>query len=535
LSSSSPSSWWHRWRRESLRGLLRPHSEISGDLEESRQPNPVYFLMLVNASLISLLGLLTNSPAVIIGAMLISPLMGPILSCGLGLAVADGEIVRKSLRNVVLSVVEAVVIAAVGTAFSPLRDATPEILARINPNLMDLVIAFLSGVAGALALTLRRSGLTILPGVAIATAVMPPLATSGYGLATGQWAIGRGGFMLFFTNLTAIVLSATVVFLLVGFRPRNEENHWLVRNRVLAVAGILAVVSIPLFRTLLVAAQQARTRHSISSILRDRLEKAGDTRITSLDFRSTTRAVTVDAVVQTSRFVDAVDERELRALLSGRLGKQVDLRLRQVRLRSDSDEARPDFLALAVQKAPPPTTQPPVPSSVVAAIQNRLEGLLDPIVSPVAVHGLSVRSVGQAEGTLVVGIEAQAPRPVDPQVWLVAAAALGREAGSPVRLEGTVMVFDDTAPPTRFRAEASALDPEAWETLRSRVAAAGARKDLSLEVRIGPAGGALLSEARRRWLAMKLKAILPEGLSLSFGAKAPEEPDLVEVWLIQRV
>ncbi len=535
MGSPAPSHWWHRWRKASLRGLLRPQREISEDLEESRQPNPVYFLMLVNASLISLLGLLTNSPAVIIGAMLISPLMGPILSCGLGLAVADGEIVRKALRNVVLSVVEAVVIAAVGTALSPLRDATSEILARTNPNLMDLVIAFLSGIAGALALTLRRSGLTILPGVAIATAVMPPLATSGYGLATGQWEIGRGGFMLFFTNLTAIVLSATVVFLLVGFRPRNEENHWLVRNRVLAIAGILAVVSIPLFRTLLEAAQQARTRHSISDTLRNQLEKDGDARITSLDFRSTARAVTVDAVVQTSSFVDAAGERELRALLAGRLGRPVELQLRQVRFRSDPDERHGDYLASSLQNAPPPATQPPLPSSVVGALQHRLEGLLDPIVAPVAVHGVFVRSLGQDEGTLVVHLEARAPRPVDSQVWSVAAAALVGEAGSPVRLEGTVVVFDDAAPAARFPAKASALEPEAWETLRSRVAVAGARKDLSMEIRMGPAGATPLSEARRRWLATKLESIVPEGLSWSFGSTALTEPDLVEVWLYQRV
>ena len=97
--------------------------------------------MLIFACLIALMGLLLNSPAVIIGAMLISPLMGPILACGLALTIAEWSLGKKSVRNLVLSVVEVVLIATIATHLSPLREATPEILARTNPNLMDLLIA----------------------------------------------------------------------------------------------------------------------------------------------------------------------------------------------------------------------------------------------------------------------------------------------------------------------------------------------------------------------------------------------------------
>ena len=112
-----------------------------------RQFDAVYFAMMIFACLIALMGLLLNSPAVIIGAMLISPLMGPILACGLALTTAEWSLGKKSVRNLVLSVVEVVLIATIATHLSPLREATPEILARTNPNLMDLLIAFFSGLA----------------------------------------------------------------------------------------------------------------------------------------------------------------------------------------------------------------------------------------------------------------------------------------------------------------------------------------------------------------------------------------------------
>src|SRR5205823_14019337 len=122
------------------------------------------------ACLISLMGLLLNSPAVIIGAMLISPLMGPILACGLALTTAEWPLGKKAARNLLLSIVEVVVVATVATYVSPLRGTTPEILARTNPNLTDLLIAFFSGLAGTIALASRKTVFTILPGVAIATA-----------------------------------------------------------------------------------------------------------------------------------------------------------------------------------------------------------------------------------------------------------------------------------------------------------------------------------------------------------------------------
>ena len=287
----------------SIRPLFRPRKEIYQDAFEGRQFNFLYFSMLVFACLIALLGLLLNSPAVIIGAMLISPLMGPILSCGLALTLADWDLGLKAGRNTLYSVGETILIAVLATSLSPLKDATPEILARTTPNLMDLLIAFFSGLAGTLALSSRKGGLSILPGVAIATAVMPPLATVGYGISTRQWAVAGGAFMLFFTNFTAIVISADLVFLLIGFRPKQvqvgHEHSVLVKWRITIASVVLLTLSIPLLRTLLRAAQQAQIRREISVVLHQQFDRPGQSRLTSTEIKAAQQPLLIDTVVQT--------------------------------------------------------------------------------------------------------------------------------------------------------------------------------------------------------------------------------------------
>jgi uncharacterized hydrophobic protein (TIGR00271 family) len=128
--------------------LFKSTDVIYQEAYEGRQFDAVYFAMMVFACLIALMGLLLNSPAVIIGAMLISPLMGPILACGLALTTSEWSLGKKAGRNLVMSIAEVILIAMIATHLSPLREPTAEILARTNPNLMDLLIAFFSGVAG---------------------------------------------------------------------------------------------------------------------------------------------------------------------------------------------------------------------------------------------------------------------------------------------------------------------------------------------------------------------------------------------------
>lgn len=161
--------------------------------------------VLIFAIFIASLGLNVNSPAVIIGAMLISPLMGPIIGMGLAVGINDVELLKRSARSFGVATLISVLTATAYFLLTPLGDARSELLARTSPTLYDVLIATCGGAAGIIALCTKGKG-NVIPGVAIATALMPPLCTAGYGLATGHWLYFLGAFYLFFIN-TVFILS----------------------------------------------------------------------------------------------------------------------------------------------------------------------------------------------------------------------------------------------------------------------------------------------------------------------------------------
>jgi uncharacterized hydrophobic protein (TIGR00271 family) len=163
--------------------------------------------ILIFAIIICSVGLNVNSTAVIIGAMLISPLMGPINGLGVGAATYDMKLIRRSVKNLGVAVVMSVLASAIYFFISPLNLAQSELLARTSPTLYDVIIALFGGLAGIIAAT-RREKTNVIPGVAIATALMPPLCTAGYGIATGQLAFFGGALYLFFINTVFISFSA---------------------------------------------------------------------------------------------------------------------------------------------------------------------------------------------------------------------------------------------------------------------------------------------------------------------------------------
>lgn len=166
--------------------------------------------VLIFAVFIASLGLNTNSTAVIIGAMLISPLMGPIMGFGLGLGISDFELIKKSFRNFATATIFSVITSTLYFLISPISEAQSELLARTQPTVYDVMIAFFGGLAGIVASSTKSKG-NVIPGVAIATALMPPLCTAGFGLASGNLYYFFGAFYLFFINTVFISLATFLV------------------------------------------------------------------------------------------------------------------------------------------------------------------------------------------------------------------------------------------------------------------------------------------------------------------------------------
>jgi uncharacterized hydrophobic protein (TIGR00271 family) len=194
------------------------------------------------AIMVCSVGLNVNSPAVVIGAMLISPLMGPIMGVGLGVGINDFQLIIKALKNLSIAVGISVITSALYFWISPLNDAQSELLARTSPTLWDVLIALFGGLAGIVAGS-RKEKSNAIPGVAIATALMPPLCTAGFGLATRQWDFFFGAFYLFFINSVFISLSTYLIVRLLRFKPKEFLDHDR-EVRVKRYIAIFALVTI---------------------------------------------------------------------------------------------------------------------------------------------------------------------------------------------------------------------------------------------------------------------------------------------------
>ncbi len=202
--------------------------------------------ILACAIVIASVGLNVNSTAVIIGAMLISPLMGPIVGAGFGLGMYDFGLVKKSIKNLAIATIVSLIVSTLYFYISPFKEVQSEILARTSPNIYDVLIAFFGGLVGVIAVTRVEKGNPI-PGVAIATALMPPLCTAGYGLATGNYLFFGGALYLYTINCVFICISTFIIvkFLKYPIAKQIDLKHQKrVKQGITALLLIMIVPSV---------------------------------------------------------------------------------------------------------------------------------------------------------------------------------------------------------------------------------------------------------------------------------------------------
>lgn len=200
-------------------------------------------IVLVFAIFIASLGLNINSPAVVIGAMLISPLMGPIIGIGFGASTYKVELIKNAVKNYLFATLISLITSIIYFLLSPIDDAQTELLARTTPNIYDVLIALFGGFAGITAITTKNKG-NILPGVAIATALMPPLCTAGYGIATWQLTYSLGALYLFFINTVFIILAVFLYMKFINY-PLEEikKSKSVVRtNRIIFWVSVITII-----------------------------------------------------------------------------------------------------------------------------------------------------------------------------------------------------------------------------------------------------------------------------------------------------
>ncbi len=226
--------------------------EIIAQIKQGVEFRGINVWVLVFAIMVASIGLNVNSTAVIIGAMLISPLMGPIMGVGLGIGISDISLIKKAAKNLAVMVAISVVTSAIYFLVSPLREAQSELLNRTTPTIYDVFIALFGGLAGIVAISSRERG-NVIPGVAIATALMPPLCTAGYGIAIGSLKYFAGAFYLFSINAVFICFSTLLIVRFLRFKevafisPHAKRK---VNNIILAFLVLMILPSIYIARNL---------------------------------------------------------------------------------------------------------------------------------------------------------------------------------------------------------------------------------------------------------------------------------------------
>ncbi len=235
-------------------------------LRENARASSSFMVLMVLSTLLATCGLYADSGPVIIGAMILAPLMAPIVALAMGICRQDRSLLNTSIRTLLRGILLAVGCAALAAVFLPLQSVTREINARLTPNLLDLGVAIISGIAGAYAHA-RQEVARSLAGVAIAVALVPPLVVTGIGLGWLNWGVFIGAFLLFLTNLVGILFAATITFSLLGFSPLTKA-----RRGLLVSLSMVAMISVPLALSFAQLVDSQRTARSLEGMKVGRIE-----------------------------------------------------------------------------------------------------------------------------------------------------------------------------------------------------------------------------------------------------------------------
>jgi uncharacterized hydrophobic protein (TIGR00271 family) len=307
--------------------------EVIDQLAKASSPGLDYFVMIVLSCSIATFGLITDSAAVIIGAMLVAPLMSPIL--GLSLASLTGRqvVFERALIAVIEGSLMAVALSALLSwaahllPFNALSGLPAEVLSRTHPTPYDLIIGLAGGAAAAYALAQPELS-AALPGVAIATALMPPLCTIGIGISLGDTNVSLGATLLFLTNLVAISFAGIVVFIILGFRPKGFfADHRLLSRSVTISAILVLVVTIPLIVLSVRFVNDIKFNETLRSTVLSELSDYPNAQLVSIDTNTAGQTLQIQVTARISRQPNYQEVLALQKALAVSLQRTVSLQL----------------------------------------------------------------------------------------------------------------------------------------------------------------------------------------------------------------
>ena len=317
-----------QWLKNYLGGISPKEKDaISKEIAGGSHPSNEYFTMLVISAIIATIGLLTNNVAVIIGAMLVSPLLMPIIGISLGAVKGDIKLFSSAIEAEAKGVAIVIVLVALLTLLVPNATVTSEILLRTAPTPLDLFVALASGTAAAYALTKKSIG-AALPGVAIAVAVMPPLCVVGIGFALKQPVVALGGALTFLANIVAINFAASAVFWLMEFSPRWSFAEEETKKKLQTSAVLLLIILVPLAWIMWQSIESSSISSTTEKVLASQLDGILGARLTDVSFEhAKDGSLAITASLDSPKPITQEKAEEMRLALEKNLGSRVSLSL----------------------------------------------------------------------------------------------------------------------------------------------------------------------------------------------------------------
>jgi len=449
----------HAFRRVVKKVDREVRAEVQVQLREASTPDFDFFLMVVLSCVIATLGLLTDSAAVIIGAMLVAPLMSPIIGLGLASLTGDARLFRDAGVALARGALAAIIMAVFLTwsnstlPFVTLQELPAEVISRTRPSPIDLTIALAGGMAAAFALA-QPSISAALPGVAIATALMPPLCTVGIGIAMKRWDVAGGAALLFITNAVTIAFSAMLVFSVLGFAPqRNLKNGRRVPRALVISAVFTLVLLIPLTWMSVNFFHDATENRLIEVVVQEEVAKF-DAELTGLHTVQSGDTLHLTVTLRVSRQLRYEDVVALQEEVALRLQRPVSIVVNQIVAAQLDPLVPPTFTITPTAATYTPTvtvtptatatqtpSQTPVPPSPTATPElaeiPRTSGRLDLVQSP------GGPSIGQVRAGDFVTVMYES-KVYDGLVWLQVVDSEGRIGWLP-QIHLMVVTYTPTA------------------------------------------------------------------------------------------
>jgi len=356
---------------------MEQRRKIIADVHNDSKANFDYLILVALSSSIATLGLLSDSPAVIIGAMVVAPLMSPILAIGLATTTGEKKLLKEALLTLFIGALLSIVIAMILTwindelPFISLHQMPGEVMSRTRSSPVDLTIAIAGGLAAAYAVT-RPKLSAALPGVAIATALMPPVCTVGIGLALQNWQVASGSGLLFITNAVAIAFASGLVFLARGFSKEQRFGDTKIHATIWVSTVLVIILLIPLTYFSLRVIRQAEETRLINAVVEREVALLPNAQLEETSFVNSPEALDLRLTLHTSRSLYWQEIVSLQEAIATGLNRKVSLRVEQVLFR-ELDPMVPPTLTPTLTPGPsatPTLTRTPFPTSTPTPTQT---------------------------------------------------------------------------------------------------------------------------------------------------------------------